>query len=102
VIANLVTNAIQATGPSDQITVATSDDDPTESTGITITNTGSYIETKDLEAIFQPFFTKDKQDGTGLGLAICRKIVADHGGSITASSHPNPKSTTFTISLPKT
>jgi signal transduction histidine kinase len=101
VIANIVTNAIQATGPCDRISVATSDDSPIKATRIAITNTGSHIDTKDLEAIFQPFFTKDKQDGTGLGLAICRKIVADHGGTITASSQLSPKSTTFEISLPK-
>ena len=31
--------------------------------------------------IWQPYFTTRK-DGTGLGLAICRRIVADHGGTI--------------------
>jgi signal transduction histidine kinase len=99
VIANIVTNAFQAMGPSDRITIKSHDASP-GSTIITITNTGSHIDAQDLEAIFQPFFTKSKPDGTGLGLAICRKIVADHGGTITVSSNPSANSTAFRISLP--
>src|SRR5690606_18376820 len=74
VIANIVTNAFQAMGPSDRIIIASHDESP-GSAIVTITNTGSHIDSQDLEAIFQPFFTKSKPDGTGLGLAICRKIV---------------------------
>jgi signal transduction histidine kinase len=99
VIANLVTNAFQAMGPSDRISVASDGESPGLAT-ITITNTGSQIASQDLETIFQPFFTKGKPDGTGLGLAICRKIIADHGGTITAISNPSANLTSFRISLP--
>jgi signal transduction histidine kinase len=99
VVANIAINAFQAMGPSDRITIASHDESP-GSAIITITNTGSQIDSHDLEAIFRPFFTKSKPDGTGLGLAICRKIVADHGGTIIASSNPSTDSTVFKISLP--
>ena len=66
---------------------------------MTIANTGSYIPPEDLENIFQPFFTKGKADGTGLGLAICRRIVAEHSGSIIVQS-TRANGTRFFIALP--
>jgi len=65
---------------------------------ITITDSGSYIPPEDLENIFQPFFTKGKADGTGLGLAICRRIIAEHGGAIVASS-THAAGTSFAIRI---
>jgi signal transduction histidine kinase len=46
---------------------------------------GSGIDAKNLETIFNPFFTT-KPDGVGLGLAICSKIVSEHGGEIAVAS----------------
>jgi signal transduction histidine kinase len=63
-------------------------------------DSGCGIDPKNIERIFQPFFTtKEEGKGTGLGLAICRKIVAQHQGEIGVASELG-KGTTFTIKLP--
>ncbi|WP_121353647.1 ATP-binding protein [Flavisolibacter nicotianae] len=49
--------------------------------------------------LFQRLHSTQKYEGTGLGLAICHKIVALHGGNITAQSRLG-KGSTFVITLP--
>ena len=95
VVANIVSNALQAMGPNDRIAVEAQDgsDGKVE---VSIANSGSYIAQEDLENIFQPFFTKGKADGTGLGLAICRRIMAEHGGVLAVKSSPE-FGTTFSL-----
>ncbi len=83
VITNLVTNAAQASPPGGVVTVKTrSDGDMVE---IAVIDRGTGIDPKNLESIFNPFFTT-KPDGIGLGLAICSKIVNEHGGQMTVES----------------
>lgn len=96
VVANIVSNALQATTAEDKIIVE-SHEEPSNTIVVTISNTGSHIPQEDLEKVFQPFFTHGKADGTGLGLAICRKIIADHGGNIAARC--DQEGTHFIISL---
>lgn len=67
-----------------------------------IKDTGCGIRPKDLENIFNPFFTtKEDGEGTGLGLAVVNKIVNEHGGFITVDSVIN-KGTVFTVYFPIT
>jgi two-component system, NtrC family, sensor histidine kinase HydH len=83
VITNLLMNAAQASPPGGVITVKTrSVDDTVE---IAVIDRGSGIDPKNLESIFNPFFTT-KAEGVGLGLAICSKIVNEHGGHIDVES----------------
>ncbi|MCK4235731.1 MAG: hypothetical protein KAX38_01345 [Candidatus Krumholzibacteria bacterium] len=60
---------------------------------------GSGIDEKELENIFEPFYTT-KPAGSGLGLAIVKKIVEDHRGQIGIESNPGT-GTIFTITLPR-
>jgi signal transduction histidine kinase len=66
---------------------------------ISFEDTGKGIEEKNLENIFNPFFST-KEEGTGLGLAISYGVVNRHGGDIELKSAPG-KGTVFTIKLPQ-
>lgn len=96
VFSNLIMNAAQASHPGGVVTVKTSrDDDHVE---VAVIDRGTGIDPKNLESIFNPFFTT-KSDGVGLGLAIVSKIVDDHGGKITVESVLG-EGTTFRVLLP--
>lgn len=67
-----------------------------------VIDNGIGFEEKYLDRIFQVFqrlHGKNEYAGTGIGLAICEKVVANHGGVITASSQPG-QGATFSIYLP--
>ncbi|MCD6396944.1 MAG: hypothetical protein J7L71_05350, partial [Spirochaetaceae bacterium] len=65
---------------------------------IAITDTGKGIEQKNLDRIFDPYFST-KNSGNGLGLATVNSIIQNHEGYIFVNSVPG-KGTTFTILLP--
>lgn len=106
---NLFINGIQAMPGGGRLLLKTRvDKDPTKATGdvatITITDTGTGIPKAAQQRIFEPFFTT-KTKGTGLGLSIARRIIEEHGGTISVSSQENDGSgtsggTCFTIKLP--
>ncbi|WP_018621189.1 PAS domain-containing protein [Spirosoma luteum] len=69
---------------------------------IDVADNGIGFDEKYLGRIFQVFqrlHGKAEFAGTGIGLAICEKVVANHGGAITASSQPG-QGATFTVYLP--
>ncbi|MCX5863742.1 MAG: PAS domain S-box protein [Deltaproteobacteria bacterium] len=69
---------------------------------ITVQDNGIGFEERNAERIFQPFVRlhgRHEYEGTGIGLATCEKIVARHGGRITAKSSPGEGSI-FIIQLP--
>jgi two-component system, NtrC family, sensor histidine kinase HydH len=96
VILNLISNAAQASRPGGVITVKTRVAE--QAVEISVIDTGTGIDQKNLENIFNPFFTT-KPEGVGLGLAICSKIVDEHGGSIAVESAPGEGSV-FRVYLP--
>ena len=66
---------------------------------VSFEDTGKGIEEKDLENVFNPFFTT-KEEGTGLGLAICYGIIDRHKGKIEVKSAPG-KGTILQVKLPQ-
>jgi two-component system, NtrC family, sensor histidine kinase HydH len=96
VIVNLLLNAAQASPPGGVVTVKTRVSD--SAAEIAVIDRGSGIDPKNLENIFNPFFTT-KPDGMGFGLAIISKIVEEHGGHIAVESTPGEGSV-FRIELP--
>jgi len=68
---------------------------------IKISDMGPGIPEKDLEYIFDPFFTRKKKMGMGVGLSICHRIIYDHGGFITGENLPHG-GVMMTITLPAT
>ena len=65
---------------------------------IRISDNGCGIEEKDLDRVFEPFYTT-KENGTGLGLAIVNRIVENHMGKIRIESRPG-KGTDCIVLLP--
>lgn len=66
-----------------------------------ITDTGSGLERKELEYIFEPFYkAKGQRKGRGLGLSVAHGIVTNHGGHILVNSILGV-GTTFVVFLPQ-
>ncbi|RMF57798.1 MAG: HAMP domain-containing protein [Calditrichaeota bacterium] len=96
IIINLLENAIQANEKQLPITITTHKEE--EEVIIKVTDQGKGIPEEHLSRIFQPYFTT-RSGGAGLGLAITRRMVEEHGGTISVQSEVG-KGTTFTIKLP--
>lgn len=99
---NLISNAaryshrdgvirVSAESAGDRVTVAVHDD-------------GIGIAPANLENIFDEFFKADESrhdlTSSGLGLSICRRIVANHNGTIWAESPGSGGGTTIRFTLP--
>jgi light-regulated signal transduction histidine kinase (bacteriophytochrome) len=100
---NLVGNALKFQRPDTQPHVViegrTTDHGWCE---ISVRDNGIGFDEKYVERIFRPFqrlHGRSEYQGSGMGLAICRKVVARHGGTITAHSKPGEGST-FAVTLP--
>jgi signal transduction histidine kinase len=95
---NLILNAIQATAPGGEVTVAVDGD--THRARVRIGDTGCGIPEERLAEIFEDFATT-KRRGLGLGLPISKKIVEQLGGQISVASEVG-KGTTFVLDFPRT
>lgn len=69
-------------------------------TMIIVSDSGSGIDSHDLERIFEPFYTKKVigRSGTGLGLAVVWNTMRDHGGLVSVKSDKH--GTTFELFFP--
>ncbi len=74
--------------------------EPVRMVEIAVMDTGCGIPAKNLQRIFDPFFTsKEVGKGTGLGLSVSHGIVRAHGGLIEVESTVG-EGTTFHVYLP--
>lgn len=85
VLENILDNAAYYTGEG-KIFVETETVDGT--IGVVVRDTGPGFSDSAAESLFEPFFT-ERKGGTGLGMAIVKRIVDEHGGSITHANHPD-------------
>jgi len=97
VISNLLSNAIKFTGEG---TVSITAVPNSNQIVVSITDTGSGINSEILPRLFTKFATKSRT-GTGLGLFISKSIIEAHGGKIWGKNNcPEGKGATFGFSLP--
>jgi signal transduction histidine kinase len=95
-VLNLILNALQATPAGGRVVVATSGDASRLTVSVSDNGEGMSPETR--EKALTPFFTT-REEGTGLGLALVRRIVEEHGGSVTISS-ARGEGTTVSLDFP--
>jgi signal transduction histidine kinase len=101
VILNLVRNAADAMSSvtvRPRVLTVRSETQPPSDVLISIGDSGTGIDPKNIDHIFAAFFTT-KSNGMGMGLSICKSIIEDHSGRLWAL--PNVKyGSVFNISLP--
>lgn len=111
-IMNLIMNAVEAMENSGELTISTRNqyvDTPFsmgqymekgEYTVLSVKDTGHGIAEKDLDRIFDPFYTKKVMgmSGTGLGLSVVWNTVQDHNGGIIVNS--TESGTSFELFFP--
>lgn len=97
---NIIVNAADVLTENGQIDIITRQID-SETIEVRIRDNGPGIPPDVLPRIFEPRFstkTGTVRFGLGLGLGISRRIVEEHGGSLTATSQPGR--TEMTVTLP--
>jgi PAS domain S-box-containing protein len=96
VFQNLIANAVQLAPRGSAVLVTARPD--LEGISCTVEDRGPGLPGGESQRVFEPFFTRRK-GGTGLGLSIVRRIVEEHGGSVTAGNRPQGGAV-FTVWLP--
>jgi len=70
-----------------------------ENIGVSISDRGEGIPKKNMDRIFEPFFST-RPDRVGLGLTFAKRVVEDQGGNIQMESRLK-RGTTITLTFPK-
>ena len=100
VVLNLVANALEAMDDGGTLDIGITEQ--CDAIIIVFKDDGMGMTQEIISHLFEPFFTKRKDGkGTGLGLSISHRIVADHGGTIEATSEGLGKGSTFRVRLPR-
>lgn len=95
-VVNLLRNAGESMPAGGEILVSSVRDG--DDVLVRVTDTGAGIPADVQGRIFDPYFST-KKAGTGLGLPTVRRVVEEHGGTLTFTSEVG-KGTQFTLRLP--
>lgn len=95
VLINLLKNAIEALGETEQPTLELIGRYDGSAVLIEVIDNGQGIIREAIDHIFVPFYTT-KRTGSGIGLSLSRQIMQMHNGSITVESEPEVR-TVFTM-----
>ncbi|WP_321965272.1 AAA family ATPase [Paraburkholderia sp. J7] len=102
VMLNLILNAIEAMSAVDpearNLVISTEVSTLAQELLVTVADSGPGIAARDLERVFNSFYTT-KASGVGIGLSICRSIIDAHGGRLWADAH-KPLGAAFKFTLP--
>jgi two-component system OmpR family sensor kinase len=103
VLGNLVTNAVQHTPETADITVRVGTDG--DDAVLEVVDQGPGMSQQDALRIFERFYRTDSSrarisGGTGLGLSIVDSLVYAHGGTVTVTTAPG-QGCRFFVSLPR-
>lgn len=103
VIGNLLNNAAKYTPPGGVISLSASHVD--DHVVISVTDTGVGIPEEALATVFDMFTQVERAShsvhgGLGIGLSLVRRLVEQHGGTVSAASPGLGKGCIFTVRLP--
>jgi len=96
---NLIQNAQDALAESSDPRMVVTTTDTGRAVRLSIEDNGGGFPEQLLKRAFEPYVTT-KQKGTGLGLSIVKKIIEDHGGSVTLENI-KPHGARVAIELPR-
>ncbi|MCB1772612.1 MAG: HAMP domain-containing protein [Gammaproteobacteria bacterium] len=87
VLHNLIKNGLESAGANGTISVSSRSgtEEGSDFVEITVCDDGPGFDPGLLGQVFEPYVT-NKTKGTGLGLAIVKRIVAEHGGIVSADN----------------
>jgi len=98
VVINLVDNAIEAMDRRGRIDILAEHDARRGVARVVVADDGPGIAPGERDKLFLPHYST-KRRGSGLGLAIVRRIVEEHGGTISVEDR-EPRGTRFVIEMP--
>lgn len=103
VVANLLTNAAKYTNPNGRIEVNVRSEDG--EAAVSVRDNGVGISAELLPRVFDLFVQADKslarsQGGLGVGLTLTQRLVAMHGGTVSAHSEGEGLGSEFVVRLP--
>ncbi|MFT3966724.1 MAG: HAMP domain-containing sensor histidine kinase [Sphingobium sp.] len=104
IVTNLLTNASKHSPAGGRISVQVGASDKTA--WFSVTDEGPGFAPEDQERLFTPFWRSSATikragcPGTGMGLALTARLVAAHGGNISAQNREDRSGASFHVALP--